>query len=79
MVTINKVQLIDDVNSGLSKEALRLKYSTETVKLSNNDVTKMLKQTGLRLKRTVKPKFQIIEETASLVDLSGEYNVNNNN
>lgn len=66
MISINKANLAVDIENGFKREDIIDKYSTETVKLNNSDVTRILQQTGLKIRKFRKPKFQIIDEPAVL-------------
>ena len=61
-VKISKSGLTIDVKAGLKREDIMKKYSTETVKLTNSDVTALLKQCGLKIRKFKRPNFEIIED-----------------
>lgn len=62
MIKISKADLEIDIKNGMKKDQLLSKYSTDTIKLTNSDMTKILKQTGLKIRKFQKPKFQIIDQ-----------------
>ena len=61
MINISKASLFVDIENGFKRDQIIEKYSTDTVKLTNGDVTKILQQTGSRIKKYHRPKFQIID------------------
>lgn len=68
MVNISKVSLEKDIQDGMKREGIIEKYSTETVKLSNADVTKILKATGLKIRKFQRPKFAIVNDVELPLD-----------
>lgn len=61
MIKISKVALTQDVNNGLKREQIIAKYSEGDTKLPNSVLTTMLKECGLKIKKTRKPKFILVD------------------
>ena len=66
MINISKANLAVDIENGFKREDIIEKYSTDTVRLNNSDITKILQQTGLKIRKFRKPKFKIVEEPVAL-------------
>jgi len=66
MINISKASLAVDIENGFKREDIIAKYSTDTVKLNNSDITRLLQQTGLKIRKFRKPKFKIVEEPVAL-------------
>ncbi len=68
--TISATAFKAAVQNGLKRHELIAKFSTDEVKLVNNDITKLLKATGTTIKRTHKPKFVLVDDAdTTLVSL----------
>lgn len=66
MINISKTGLAVDIENGFKREDIINKYSTDAVKLNNSDVTRILQQTGLKIRKFRKPKFKIMDEVVPL-------------
>lgn len=66
MISISKASLAVDIENGFKREDIINKYSTDDVKLNNSDITRLLQQTGLKIRKFRKPKFKIVEEPVPL-------------
>lgn len=64
-VEVNKSDLTKYVTEGLTRDQIKAKYSTDTYKMKDGDLNRLLKAAGLKLKRTVIPKFVLTEATNS--------------
>lgn len=64
-VEVNKIDLTKYVTEGLTRDEIKAKYTTETYKMKDGDLNRLLKVAGLKLKRTVIPKFVLTEATSS--------------
>jgi len=59
---ISRANITKDVNAGMKREEIIAKYSTDAVKLTNSDVTKILKSLGLTIRKFSKPRYEIIDD-----------------
>ena len=60
MVSISKKELTEMVNKGAKKEEIAAKYSLTTAATG-----RLLKEAGLKLKKTHKPTFKLVDDTAN--------------
>lgn len=67
MINISKSELAKDINAGMKREGIIEKYSTDKVKLTNGDVTKILKSAGLKIRKFKKPTFKVVDDTANFL------------
>ncbi len=72
MVKINKAELTQMVNSGAKKEEIASKYQ-----LTMAATGRLLKQAGLKLKKTHKPTFELVDDTPVVTTDSQETSVIN--
>lgn len=68
MINISKANLEKDIQDGMKRDGIIEKYSTDTVKLTNSDVTKILKATGLKIRKFQRPKFAIVNDAELPLD-----------
>jgi hypothetical protein len=66
--TISKNLFIADVNAGMTKAELSAKYE-----IPQSVVSKWVKAEGLKLKREVKPKYELVDDFVTQVSESTGY------
>lgn len=60
MVNISKKELTEMVNKGAKKEEIAAKYNLTTAATG-----RLLKEAGLKLKKTHKPTFTLVDDTVT--------------
>lgn len=58
MIQISKKELTEMVNSGKKKEEIASKYN-----LTNAATTRLLKDAGLKIKKTHKPTYTLVDDS----------------
>jgi len=70
MIQISKKELTEMVNSGKKKEEIASKYN-----LTNAATTRLLKDAGLKIKKTHKPTFTLVDDTTVVTENASPLNV----